>query len=164
MTPTPPWIYLAGPLFTQAEMAFNQSLADELRSHGYRIYLPQQECMGTTDPKELYRLCMVGLEQACLVLVILDGTDADSGSCFEMGYAYAKGLPIVGLRTDFRGSGEHLGLNLMLTNSCTHLILRTTDTNRAELDTVTYIGMDADIAAEVLLRLSYIPGAEQAKG
>lgn len=145
-------------------MAFNQSLADELRSHGYRIYLPQQECMGTTDPKELYRLCMVGLEQACLVLVILDGTDADSGSCFEMGYAYAKGLPIVGLRTDFRGSGEHLGLNLMLTNSCTHLILRTTDTNRAELDTVTYIGMDADIAAEVLLRLSYIPGAEQAKG
>ncbi len=161
---TSPWIYFAGPLFTQAEMAFNQSLADELRSQGYRVYLPQQECMGTTDPKELYRRCMVGLEQACLVLVILDGTDADSGSCFEMGYAYAKGLPIVGLRTDFRGSGEHMGLNLMLTNSCTHLILRTTDTDRAELDTVTYIGMDADIAAEVLLRLSYMPGAEQAKG
>lgn len=161
---TPPWIYFAGPLFTQAEMAFNQSLADELRSQGYRVYLPQQECMGTTDPKELYRRCLVGLEQACLVLVILDGTDADSGSCFEMGYAYAKGLPIVGLRTDFRGSGEHMGLNLMLTNSCTHLILRTMDTDRAELDTVTYIGMDADIAAEVLLRLSYIPGAEQAKG
>ena len=77
---TSPWIYFAGPLFTQAEMAFNQSLADELRSQGYRVYLPQQECMGTTDPKELYRRCMVGLEQACLVLVILDGTDADSGS------------------------------------------------------------------------------------
>lgn len=58
-----------------------------------------------------------------MVLIILDGTDADSGSCFEMGYAFAKGLPIVGLRTDFRGSGEHMGLNLMLTHSCTHLVL-----------------------------------------
>ncbi len=163
MALTPPWIYFAGPLFTQAEMAFNQSLADELRSQGYRIYLPQQECLGTTDPKELYRRCMVGLDQACLVLVILDGTDADSGSCFEMGYAYAKSIPILGLRTDFRGSGEHLGLNLMLTHSCTHLILRTTDTTRAELDTVTYISMDANLADEVLMRLPYMPGAETAK-
>jgi len=25
-----------------------------------------------------------------MVLVILDGADADSGSCFEVGYAFAK--------------------------------------------------------------------------
>jgi len=56
-----------------------------------------------------------------MVLVILAGSDADSGSCFEVGYAFAKSIPIVGLRTGFRGSGEHMGVNLMLTNSCLHL-------------------------------------------
>jgi hypothetical protein len=120
---TSPWIYFAGPLFTAGEMMFNQKLADGLRSHGYKIYLPQEECAGAKDPKQLYDICMQGLKEASMVLIMLDGTDADSGSCFEMGYGVGIGLPIVGVRTDFRGSGEHLGVNLMLTNSCTHLIL-----------------------------------------
>lgn len=119
-----PWIYLAGPLFTEAEIAFNADLAAALRSQHYRVYLPQQACAGTTDPAELYRRCIVGLAGAGLVLAVLDGTDADSGTCFELGYARAQGLPIIGLRTDFRTTGEHLGLNLMLTHSCDRLILR----------------------------------------
>ena len=36
----------------------------------------------------------------------------------------AKNLLIVGLRTDFRGSGD-MGVNLMLSNSCQHLLLAT---------------------------------------
>ncbi|WP_158260519.1 hypothetical protein [Chlorogloea sp. CCALA 695] len=43
-------IYLAAPLFTQAEVAFNQSLADQLTAACYSVYLPQQQCAGTTDP------------------------------------------------------------------------------------------------------------------
>lgn len=118
-----PWIYLAGPLFTEAEIQFNQAIASQLVADGYAVYLPQAECAGTDDPQELFQRCMVGLDGAAIAIVILDGTDADSGSCFEMGYAYAKGLPIIGVRTDFRGSGEHMGLNLMLTHSCDRLLL-----------------------------------------
>jgi len=95
------WIYLAGPLFTQAEIGFNQRLADRPRTAGYSVYLPQQECSGITDPIELFEICIWGLDGASMVLVILDGADADSGSCFEV--MLCKGLPIVGLRTDFRG-------------------------------------------------------------
>ncbi len=40
------WIYLAAPLFTQAEIYFNQNLADCLTNAGYTIYLPQKECQG----------------------------------------------------------------------------------------------------------------------
>lgn len=80
-------IYLAAPLFTQAEVAFNQSLADQLTAAGYSIYLPPQQCAGTTDPMELFNICIRGLDSASMVLVILDSTDADSGSCFEIGYA-----------------------------------------------------------------------------
>jgi nucleoside 2-deoxyribosyltransferase len=162
-TPPSPWIYLAAPLFTQAEIDFNAALAGQLRSQGYRVYLPQQECAGTTDAKELFRRCMVGLDGACLVLVVLDGTDADSGSCFEMGYAYARGLKIVGLRTDFRGSGEHMGLNLMLTNSCDRLILRTSQLPADQPETVTYLRLDDDPTTAVLQILSTLPVAEAAK-
>ena len=36
------------------------------------------------------------------MLALLDGTEVDSGTAAELGFAYAIGLPIVGLRTDFR--------------------------------------------------------------
>ncbi|MDX2096372.1 MAG: nucleoside 2-deoxyribosyltransferase [Leptolyngbyaceae cyanobacterium bins.59] len=162
LTSTAPWIYFAGPLFTQGEAIFNESLANRLRSQGYQIYLPQEACAGITDPQALFATCMRGLEGASAVLVILDGPDADSGSCFEMGVAYAKELPIVGLRTDFRGSGEHMGLNLMLTHSCVHLLISTLE-ERSSTDRVTYLRPGQDGLAELLTVLRSIPGAERAR-
>jgi len=38
-----------------------------------------------------------------------------------VGYAYARGIPIVGIRTDFRKSQDR-GLNLMLSQCCTELL------------------------------------------
>jgi nucleoside 2-deoxyribosyltransferase len=146
------WIYLAAPLFTQAEIDFNQNLADRLTSAGYNIYLPQKECQGIIDPEAIFATCIRGLMEASIVLIILDGADADSGSCFEMGYAYAKGIPIIGLRTDFRGSGDHLGLNLMLTHSCDRLILTTLE-NKPSDDRVTCIRMGEDFLPILLQTL-----------
>ena len=60
------------------------------------------------------------------MIAVLDGPDADSGTSLEIGYAYATGKPIIGIRTDFRGS-EDRGLNLMLSNACDELILATED-------------------------------------
>ena len=54
------------------------------------------------------------------LVAILDGADADSGTSFECGLAYALGIPIVAVRTDFRGGGDDLPgqalptINLML--------------------------------------------------
>lgn len=155
------WIYFAAPLFTQAEIAFNKSLADQLEAARYKVYLPQQQCLGTTDPIELFNICLRGLDSASMVLVILDGTDADSGSCFEVGYAYAKGIPIVGLRTDFRGSGEYMAVNLMLSNSCQHLLLTTTNVD-APPDKVTYLKMGEDLTPKLLEVLSGLPAAQAA--
>lgn len=143
------WIYIASPLFTRAEVEFNQKLAHILKENGYLIYLPQQECAGVGSPEEIFALCIRGVENASLILAILDGTDADSGTCFEMGYAHAKGIPIVGIRTDFRGSGEHLGVNLMLTNSCTHLLLTALNPLPSS-DRVTYLKPDADFITPLL--------------
>ncbi|MBZ0258453.1 nucleoside 2-deoxyribosyltransferase [bacterium] len=45
-----------------------------------------------------------------LMLAVLDGVDVDSGTASEIGYAFALGKRIYGLRTDFRRSGENDGV------------------------------------------------------
>jgi nucleoside 2-deoxyribosyltransferase len=41
------------------------------------------------------------------VLALLDGADVDSGTAAEIGFAAALGIPIVGVRLDFRPSGDN---------------------------------------------------------
>ena len=44
-----------------------------------------------------------------LVFAVLDGADVDSGTAAEIGYACAKGKPILGYRGDFRVSADNEG-------------------------------------------------------
>jgi nucleoside 2-deoxyribosyltransferase len=44
-----------------------------------------------------------------LVFAVLDGTDVDSGTAAEIGYAFAKGKPILGYRGDVRLSADNEG-------------------------------------------------------
>jgi len=111
------WIYLAGPLFTAAERQFNEALAQYIEQAGFAVYLPQKECLGITKANDIFHRCIKGLDNAWCVVAVLDGPDADSGTCFEVGYAYAKGIPVIGVRTDFRKSADDGHLNLMLSQS-----------------------------------------------
>jgi len=57
------------------------------------------------------------LIRACEGMVaILDGVDVDSGTSGEIGFAYALGKTVFGLRTDWRvtGDNEASGVNLQL--------------------------------------------------
>jgi nucleoside 2-deoxyribosyltransferase len=117
-------IYLAGPLFTTGERVFNRELAGALSGSGFDIFLPQKECDGLNRPEDIFRKCCEGLQWADIVVAVLDGSDADSGTAWETGYAFAKGIPVIGVRTDFRLQGDDKGLNLMLSRSCTQLLER----------------------------------------
>ena len=45
------------------------------------------------------------IKNADMVVAVIDGADADSGTSWEMGYASALGKKVIALRTDFRRSG-----------------------------------------------------------
>jgi nucleoside 2-deoxyribosyltransferase len=75
------------------------------------------------------------IEQCDIVLSVLDGPDADSGTCVELGYARAKGKRIVGVRTDFRGS-EDRGLNVMVSYICDDLVAGSYHTTQGLADAV----------------------------
>jgi nucleoside 2-deoxyribosyltransferase len=54
------------------------------------------------------------IDRCDMVFVVLDGTDVDSGSAAEVGYAFAKGKPILGYRGDFRLSADNEGSTVNL--------------------------------------------------
>jgi len=47
------------------------------------------------------------IRRAAAVLAVLDGTDVDSGTAAEIGYSAALDIPVVGLRTDLRVTGDN---------------------------------------------------------
>jgi nucleoside 2-deoxyribosyltransferase len=116
-------IILFGPLFTQAERVWNRNLKEKIEQESesqYKVVLPQDEAnkfIGKTEINYdgLVQECLRNAETFDVAVAILDGADADSGTCVEL--AWRKGrdgtLPTVCVRTDFR-KGEDRGLNAML--------------------------------------------------
>ena len=115
---------LLGPLFTQAERIWNRLLKEALEkaSEGkLSVVLPQQEAEQFIIGDEINLdaiadSCLANAVTRDLAIAILDGSDADSGTCIEVGYRKGinRNLPVIGVRTDFRSSGEEKGLNAML--------------------------------------------------
>jgi len=58
---------------------------------------------------ELGRTNTARIDAADAVFGVLDGVDVDSGTAAEIGYAFARGKYVAGLRTDFRLAGDNLG-------------------------------------------------------
>ncbi len=116
-------LYLAGPLFTAAERSFNTQLRDLLLSAGHEVWLPQDHEPREKTAKAIFEMDVEGVDWSDVVVANMDGPDADSGTCWECGYAYRKKQIIV-YRTDFRGAGE-MGspFNLMLSASADHVLV-----------------------------------------
>jgi nucleoside 2-deoxyribosyltransferase len=124
-------IYLAAPLFSQAEWQWNSELVSKLRATGYEVTVPQEAAWPMVakqkdfNPTELFTSNVAAIDQSSVVLAVLDGADPDSGTSWECGYAYKAGKLVIGVRTDFRGGGDDPGtsVNLMLSRGCREIIL-----------------------------------------
>ena len=136
-------IYMAGPLFSTAELAFNSELASLLRSRGHDVFLPQEHEQRKDLPAAIFESDVKGLEWAEVVVACLDGPDPDSGTCWELGYAYGKNKPSIVYRTDFRLFEGTDPINLMMSESADHVIIMP-------------MAPVADLAAEIGTRLDEI--------
>lgn len=109
-------IYLAGPFFSGQELFWVNQICDALESAGIKVLSPSRE-NGIIKQNEtweqrqtIFEQDIDLLEKADLVVAILDHDDP--GTCFEMGYAYKKKIPIIGLKTSI------FPLNNMITFGC----------------------------------------------
>ena len=114
-------VYLAAPLFSEAELDFNRKLRDEIKRAGFKVFLPQEDSNNIKDEKARQKIIFGKNEAAIInsdiIVAVIDGTDVDSGTAWEIGFAYARGKPIFGLRTDFRTLGIEGTVNLMIERS-----------------------------------------------
>ena len=105
-------IYIAAPLFSQGERAFNERVDEILRACGHETFLPQRAggCVadlpdtieGRSKRRYLFELDCAHMDWCDTLLFIFDGRVPDEGACFELGYCYARGKHCVGYKTDAR--------------------------------------------------------------
>ena len=105
-------IYIAAPLFSEGERAFNEKVDAIVRGCGHETFLPQREggCVadlpdiieGMPVRKYLFQMDCDHMDWCDAVLFLLDGRVPDEGACFELGYCYAKGKRCIGYKTDAR--------------------------------------------------------------
>jgi nucleoside 2-deoxyribosyltransferase len=114
-------VYLAAPLFSGAELDFNRKLRDEIKKAGFDVFLPQEDSNNIKDKKNRQKIIfdknLAAIDKADILVAVVDGADVDSGTAWEIGYAYALGKPVLGLRTDFRTLGIEGTVNLMIERS-----------------------------------------------
>ena len=127
-----PAVYLASPLgFAASTQAYRQALLGAVNGAGWEALDPWDDpggafaaslaaAAGIAEQAErrrrLAELDMGAgrrnhalLDRADAVLAVLDGVDVDSGTASEIGYGAGRGLPVIGLRTDLRRTGENEG-------------------------------------------------------
>lgn len=126
-----PLVYLAGPLFSEAERAFNAALAAQLEAAGLAVFLPQRDGVRAERPpyaamsrperrRATFELDRAQIRACDVFLFVLDGRVPDEGACVELGLAYAdrklgsRDRLLIGLHTDSRAAFMGGKLNPMI--------------------------------------------------
>ena len=130
-------VYVASPLgFAASSRDYLATVLAALREHGIECLDPWDDTDGRIladltradavegRPERVAALAAVDeaigrrnvdmIERARGVFAVLDGVDVDSGTASEIGFAAARGLPVVGLRTDWRRTGDNDGCTVNL--------------------------------------------------
>lgn len=105
-------VYIAAPMFSYAELKFNEQVAGVLEENAFNVFLPQRsgfkliELLKTMSPNEarykIFQKDILEVKKSDVVIIILDGRTIDEGACVELGYAYGLNKSCYGLKTDPR--------------------------------------------------------------
>ncbi|MCD6241176.1 nucleoside 2-deoxyribosyltransferase [Candidatus Bathyarchaeota archaeon] len=104
-------IYIAGPLFSKHERRFLEeivvTLANKLGLDPEKdFFLPHRDAgdvgVHGEGREDKFHIDLKHLDEAKVVIALLDGPDVDSGTAVELGYAYARSKEIFGILTDWR--------------------------------------------------------------
>ena len=117
-------VYLASPMFNQAEKDFNLKIAHLLEEYGYEVFLPQRDGLEAAllegkSEQELSELIFnIDYQQVLktdIIFMNIDGRVPDEGANVELGMGYAIGKRCYGFKTDTRSIQHVLDVNPMIT-------------------------------------------------
>jgi nucleoside 2-deoxyribosyltransferase len=97
-------VYIAGKLTSAGERERLEELSRLCESLGFETFLPHRD-VGLYEEigsvKAIFEGDILkGFENCALVVANLDGLHVGAGTAWELGYAYAKGISAIGIKTD----------------------------------------------------------------
>jgi len=97
-------IYIAGKLCTKEELKFLEKITKLVEDLGFETFLPHRDvglAKGIEDVEKIFKGDIdEGFKDIDLIIGVLDGLHVGAGTAWELGYAYAKGIPCIGIKTD----------------------------------------------------------------
>ena len=116
-------VYLASPFFNERQVFLMEKVRDILRAKGLEVFVPNEHQndhlkFGSIEWREAtFSSDVKGIYTADVVVAIIDeGNYSDSGTAWEIGYAFAKNIPVIVVNT----SGNTI--NLMIADSLRALV------------------------------------------
>ena len=97
-------VYIAGKISSETEREFLEEVSRICENLGFKTFLPHRDVglvKGIKDVKRIFNGDIIeGFKDCSLVVAVLDGLHVGAGTSWELGYAYAKGIPSIGIKTD----------------------------------------------------------------
>ncbi|KAA9000460.1 nucleoside 2-deoxyribosyltransferase [Affinibrenneria salicis] len=86
-------VYIAGPIFTLAQLWIIEQLRNNFMDMGLDVFSPYHDVGLINNKYDIYDNDITGIEEADIIFAIIDGLD--SGTIFEIGFATAKGKKVI---------------------------------------------------------------------
>lgn len=97
-------IYIAGKVRSENEREFLEEVDKLCKKLGFKTFLPHRDVglvKSLKDVKKVFEGDITeGFKDVKLVVAVLDGLHVGAGTAWELGYAYAKGIKALGIKTD----------------------------------------------------------------
>jgi len=96
--------YIAGKIHSNYEIEMLEKIDALCKRLGFSTFLPHRDVGLAKDINDVKNIfegdIKLGFKDINLVIASLDGLHVGAGTSWELGYAYAKGIPAIGLKTD----------------------------------------------------------------
>jgi nucleoside 2-deoxyribosyltransferase len=113
-------VYLAGPLLVPKSQELLEEIDKICKEFNLDTFLPHRDVgvyKSGEDSKKYFKGDMEPLNECAFMIAILDWKGISSGTAWEIGYAYSKGMPIIGLVEDIESLNREERMCVMCYNS-----------------------------------------------
>ncbi len=97
-------VYIAGKLCSENERKFLEKIAKIAEELDFETFLPHRDIgliKEIGDVEKAFNGDIInGFKDISLVIADLNGLHIGAGTAWELGYAYAKGIPVIGIKED----------------------------------------------------------------